>query len=100
MGRFSDQITLENTELNNIKQFFKDKKRNAELIRALIRPTSAETVQEGHGVRCSPGGWGRGTACCDALLLITPADHPLKLPWAVVPAPVNIRMSREGARDQ
>ena len=28
--------------------------------------------------------------------LLISVDHPLKLPWAMLPAPVNMGMSREG----
>lgn len=41
---FSDQISLQNVELNNIKQFLKVKKRSVEVIRAFIGLMNVVTV--------------------------------------------------------
>lgn len=79
---FSGQISLENIELNNIRQFFKVKKKSVEVIGAFIRLMNIVTVQEGRSGQRSPGGRDHETTGGFVFFLIPPADCPLKLPWA------------------
>lgn len=67
-----------------------------ELIRAFIKLMNLVTVQEGQSVQTSPDGWDHETAHDFVFFLITPVARPLKLPWAMLPAPVSTGMSRAG----
>lgn len=96
MEWFSDQISLENVELNNIKQFLKVKKRSVESYQSLYRTNEHCDSPGGAQHVNSPGAWDHETTCGFVFFLKTPVDCPLKLPWAMLPAHISIRMSGEG----